>query len=454
MLPLVVRKNDLHTENNMEGQTDEQISGSNESTHLLAEETEIQTNQTSEQCHREVGQTMGFNFRRLMIVPMCVCYVFAAGICLYIVPQYIREVIEKEEVKDLPHEILPLVPHVIFSQRYFISLGQEQNGLMTSNQCSTNNQSNDTTKNFDHIQQETAKWIIYFNISVLLPAVFANLVWASFSDFFGRKFALFLCTASLTIRLTIFTFVVYFKLSLGYALIGNVIDGLAGSYVSLFALLFSYVSDITNYGKQRTIAIVVVELVLGLSFTVSSVASGPLIDNFGFFYPSVVISVTSGAGVLILIFLVPETMQRNNTEQQEGNILKTLGESVKLYFCEGTKIKRVKYILLMLAFFFIGIPAMSRVSVEVLYQLGKPFCWSSTKIGWFGAIRMLVMSLFGIGCTYLFKKCVADDTIAFYSLILSAAAFMVEGLAKSDLALYSGKFFQLTFNAEDYNFKA
>ncbi|XP_060586668.1 proton-coupled folate transporter-like [Ruditapes philippinarum] len=422
----------------MEGQGDNCIHGSSENTPLLVEETGSGTVTGTEHCQGEVNQTSGFTLKHLMIVPMCACYFIAGCIYLYIFPQYIQKVMENSDVQDFPHKISPHVPHVIFSQRNYVFQSQEQT---VSDGCSNVNKSDEAYKKFDHIQQETAKWIIYFNISVLIPAMLANLIWASFSDVLGRKFAMFLCLASMTIRLTIFTFVVYFKLSLVYALIGNFIDGLAGSYTSLFAILFSYVSDITCTGKQRTIAIVVVELVIGLSFTASSIVSGHLIDQFGFFYPSMVNSIISAVGILILLFLVPETMQRDRTERQvRPTVWKSLAESFRFYFCDGTKIKRVKYVLLMLSFFFMGIPAMSRMSIEVLYQLGRPFCWSPTKIGWFGAIKMIVASLFGIGSTYIFKRCVADDTIAFYSLILTAAGYVVEGLAKTDFALYSGKY--------------
>ncbi|XP_053387496.1 solute carrier family 46 member 3-like isoform X2 [Mercenaria mercenaria] len=407
----------------MEGPNRDQDCEANENSPLLDPGEQMQNGTSS---GPSVGEAVkGFTLRRSMIVPMCACYIFAGGIFMYIVPQYVQEVMKGNDERKLPGEIVPQNMYLLQSK-----------GHATFNACSEN-KSDPSYEKFTKVQQDTARWMIYFNVAVLLPAMFANLVWTSYSDVFGRKFGLFLCLTSLTIRMTIFTIVVYFKLSLVYVIIGNIIDGLAGTYTSFFALLFSFVSDITYPGRQRTITIVVFELVVGLSFTISSLVSGHLIEQYGYFYPSVAISCLSVVGVVILIFLVPETMQNNQMQGQRSSVVKSIAESVKFYFCDGSKIKRAKYILLMLGFFFLGIPALSRMSLEVLYQLGRPFCWTSTKIGWFGAVKMAVSSLFGIGGVYLFKRCFADDTIAFYSLIFGAVAYVVEGLAKTDIVLYS-----------------
>ncbi|XP_053387492.1 solute carrier family 46 member 3-like [Mercenaria mercenaria] len=391
-------------------------------------QNEISSRQDSSSMHSTKGNntTKGFTLKRSMVIPMSVCYCFACGIHMYIVPQYVQEVMKGSDEKELPHQIKPPKENLFQSPVN-----------STFNACSYVNKSDPSYEKFTRVQQDTARWLIDFNVALLLPAMFANLVWASFSDVFGRKFSLFLCLMSFTIRATVFMLVVYFKLRLVFVIIGIIIDGLAGSFTSFNAVLFSFVSDISNTGRQRTIAIVVIELVTGLTYTVSSLVSGNLIEKYGFLFPSMAVSCLSGIGVLILLFLVPETKPNIRIQRQGSSMLKSVTESVKFYFCDGSKIKRAKYILLMLGFFFMGIPALSRSTLEVLYQLGRPFCWTSTKIGWFGALKMAVASLLGLGGVYVFKGCIADDTITLYSLIFSTAAFIVEGLAKTDFALYS-----------------
>lgn len=384
---------------------------------------------THEQSPGTNDPSKGFNFKRCMIIPMCACYFFAAGIYMYELPQYTQEVMKKrDDEKIVPHDIRP---------EY--TLLYKSSGQSEHNACSSVNKSDPNYKKFITIQQDTAIWQIYFNVGSLLPAMFANLVWASYSDIIGRKFSIFLCLAGFFVRTLGFTVVIYFNLSLVYIVIANILDGLTGSFTSLFALLFSYVSDITFTGRQRTIAIVVVELVIGLAVTVSSLASGPLIQETGYFYPAFGVSCLNFLAIVILIFLVPETMQNVRVQRQRCSVVKSIGESLRFYFCDGSRVTRAKYCLLIFGFFFMGIPALSRLSIEVLYQLGRPFCWSATKIGWFGAIKMAFASLFGISGAYVLKRCLRDDTIAFGTLVLSAAALLVEGLAKTDFVLYSGK---------------
>lgn len=399
----------------MEGSADDQKPSTNENTPLIS----------PVDVSREIGgggvpndPTKGFTVQRCMTLPMLACYFLAGVLYMYEVPQYTQSVMQELYNNDS-----------IYNKSHNVY-----------NACSSSiNKTDPSYIAYTHVQQETAKWLIYFNVAAFLPAMFANLVWSSYSDILGRRFPLMLCFVGVTIRYVCLIVVIHFKLNLVYILIGNVLDGLTGAYTSVIAVLFAYVSDVTYPGKDRTIAIVMFELIIGLAITVSTLASGYFILLTSFFYTALCLPCISVVGLLIVIFLVPETMQNKETQRQSRNVLKNMSEAAKFYFCDGTRPKRLKYIFLMLGFLFLGMSTLSRGTLEVLYQLGLPFCWSPLKIGWFGSVRMGIGSVFGIAGAYVFKRFMADDSIVMLSLVATAVSFIVEGLAESDTAMYSGK---------------
>ncbi|KAL4216784.1 hypothetical protein ACF0H5_024507 [Mactra antiquata] len=384
----------------------------------------ISLEQRVEPCENQTSDPhKGFTFRRCMILPLLTCYLLAGGVFVYESPQYTQQ------------RMLQKYADEINKKNASVMLKSLHDKVLPTNHCSVN-QSDPSYANYDKAQKDTAMWLMYFTLAQLIPALFANLLWSSYSDILGRRFSLIISFSGTTIRIGIFAAVVYFELDLLYLVIGAAVDGFCGAFMLLFAATFSYVSDITYPGKQRTIAIVGVELLLGVTLSIASFASGFIISDTGFFYPAFVCFCVDVLGFFILLFLVPETRQLNNSQGHSVNVFKVLAESLKFYCSSGTKIKRIKYILLMLAFLFMGMPALNRGTMEMLYQLGRPFCWDAKKIGYFGAIKTVIAAISGMGGTYIFRRCMADDTIASMSILITVGSYIVEGLAATDAILY------------------
>ena len=111
------------------------------------------------------------------------------------------------------------------------------------------------------------------------------------------------------------------------------------------------------------------------------------------------------------------------------------------YFKQESKIKRLKYILLILSFTFVAIPALNRGGLETLYQLGRPFCWTATKIGWFGAMKTGLASLMGMAGVFILQKVFADDTIGLIGTLSGLFSLVIEGMATSNFVMYIGRYF-------------
>lgn len=368
--------------------------------------------------------------RRYVVFVVFICYFLAGGIFAHACPQYTQHVV-KEKYKNAENN----------------SFSLRRNGSI----CYLN-KTDPSFKVFTHIQQDTAKWSMAYPIASKLPALVTNLIWSSYSDVIGRKIVFIICLSGATARMFLFTFVVGFDLSLGFIVFGSVIDGLTGSFTTLFAVMFSYVSDITTPGKQRTIVIIMSELFRSISITVSAVGSGYVISRGGFLTTALLCVVIEVTGLLIAVCLLPETLRnhRNNgmaakptTDGRSSCVKRMLiiiSETFMFYFKESPGNHRQRYILLILGFLFYGIAGMNRASIETLYLLGRPFCWTATKIGWFHAIKTAISAMCAMSITYGFRKHISDDTIATFSVTLVGVSYIVEGVANNEYVLYLGKF--------------
>ena len=374
----------------------------------------------------------GFTKRRLCIFPIVTLYFFGFGILMYAVPEYVRSRVA-DEVKSDWHG-------------HGQTKGTEQGADTKYNPC-TSNHSSPEYKLHTEIQQESAKWLLYVGLCSYIPALVSNLILGSYSDIHGRIFVFGLCTVGNTLRCFIFTVVIFSKASLLFLLLGTLIDGVMGSFTVYFAVLFSYVSDITNAGRTRTMTIVFVELILGLTISVSSFASGYFIRSKGFIYPMLTATILSAVASISSLIFLPETLPRRGRSENKSCI-KNVKRSAKFYtFSEfQSRLTTCKYILLILCFTFVAIPNMNRMTMEALYQLGRPFCWGPSKIGWFGTVKVACMSIVGMGVVCSLRQCVKDDVIAVVGAVMAIASFIVEGLAKIDAVLYTGNLFLLVNN--------
>ena len=163
----------------------------------------------------------------------------------------------------------------------------------------------------------------------------------------------------------------------------------------MFAVMFAFAADITNTGKQRMAVIISFEILVGLLIAGISFASGYLIGDAAYFLPTLISCAFSVCAILVAAFFMPETIPTDSKKRTKNDksILKILTSSVNLFFRNDTRTKNIKYSLLLAAFTLYTISGLSRGSLEVLYQIGKPFCWLPTEVGIFGAIKIGAASI-------------------------------------------------------------
>ena len=308
--------------------------------------------------------------------------------------------------------------------------------------CETTNKSDPDYITYTHVQQETARWQIYNTIASTVPAFITAVVYPSYSDTFGRKYLFILSLTGIFLQLLIDALTILLNGSLAFIILGAFMFGISGPSYCLLAALFSSIADVTESGKQRTAAFMIVESLLVLLWTISGLVAGFFIDATGFIYPGITCACLSLANLLIAVFLLPETLPQS-LRQKRLPVHKSLKRVVDFYLSSNFKGQRSLYIILIVSYVVVDFCGVHRRALETLYQLGMPFCWGPKKIGYFAAITSVGQSIFSMGMVSLLQKYLSDVSIGMLASLSNACSFVLEGFAYTEVMLYLGTYLSL-----------
>ncbi|KAI1293240.1 hypothetical protein EDD11_008493, partial [Mortierella claussenii] len=123
----------------------------------------------------------------------------------------------------------------------------------------------------------------FVGINASLGAVFVTLTvrfWSSLSDRMGRKHIMLVWALGTALSQTMPLLVYYKNLSVYFVLVGGMIDGAAGSVLSLIALTHAYAADVTR-PEERTV--VFGRMIAGwyAGMGLGAALAGPVVKRFG-----------------------------------------------------------------------------------------------------------------------------------------------------------------------------
>ena len=131
----------------------------------------------------------------------------------------------------------------------------------------------------DQVQTETSHWFLWQNLCYELPAILLSFLYGSLSDHYSRKLALALPSLGQAISMANYVLnSVYMHWHVGYLLVGQLISGLFGSWITCLLGAFSYLSEIST-AEKRTVRISVAEGVLSVSIAISFILSGVILEK-------------------------------------------------------------------------------------------------------------------------------------------------------------------------------
>ena len=309
---------------------------------------------------------------------------------------------------------------------------------LDTSSCSNINKSSEIYKNLTRVQQTAAQFVMYCNIAEYIPAFFSSLILSAYTDKYGRKFVIITCLVGYFLSRGLILWVIYTKQSLSFIVLAYVLEGCTGAFYTFFSSAFSAIADLFKDKKQRVLAVISIEFTSMLAISVSGVLSGVMVEDLGYTYTGVICVGLFSLPLILAIFLLPETLGKENRTNPDS-IIGILKRPFEFYTSSTFKGKRLMFSVFVLAFGVAELSSLNRTSLETVYFLGTPFCWSPKKIGYFTSARHFGQGVIGLGSVKLMQKCWSNEFIAILSTVSGGASFIIEGLATTELMVYMGK---------------
>ncbi|KAK7487140.1 hypothetical protein BaRGS_00021635 [Batillaria attramentaria] len=333
-----------------------------------------------------------------------------------------------------------------FYPDFFNDTGNVSSLTKSSRSKCDRNSSNPLVQQEALLQKHVSKFMMILSYSGVGPMVVATILLGSMSDVIGRRPLIILSCLSSFFKQIIYDVIMKFDLDLTYCFVGNVVDGMSGSFCTLMLAGFAFTADLTPPEKTRTNAIAIVEFFLQISYLAGQLTVGFLIQNLGYFYASLWPSAFVFMALCISVFFLPETV----THRGKGSIrrcvnpLKYVKNIFAFYVSAGTLKERALFCIAVMVLFLNWTAGMAHTSLLTIYQLGPPFCWLPEQIGMYGAVGTAIKAVTGLFAVHVLQKFLSDPIVIAIGLLSYSSSLVFEGLAQNDVMLYVGKCVSLT----------
>lgn len=313
------------------------------------------------------------------------------------------------------------------------------NELVTTEKSSLcQSKTNSSSTNEKIVQSVVAEYSVYAAICMGFPCLISNILLGSMSDRYGRKQLLIIPTLGLLVAQIIVVLFMYVSIDLYYFLLPSIILAGFGDIYAVFQISLSYMSDITEASKRRTVGIALLELSAGMGVLLGQIIAGYLIQSVGYTL-TVLLSCIVKSANLINIFLLPSSIQTTKTQWSCKVVIRSLKESFQFYYSKEFSGSRWKYNLCLVIFIIGNMTVIGRDGVETLYIISPPFCLTPVLVGWFNATKAVMQHTFAMILIRVFLKFWSNEFIAVFGAISGLIYFIIETVARSTLMLFLGK---------------
>lgn len=284
------------------------------------------------------------------------------------------------------------------------------------------------------VQTTSAHWFLYQHLSFDVPAIILSFIYGNVSDHFSRRMALILPIVGQA--LTCINYIlcsIYIKSNVAYIIIGHLISGFFGGWITLLLSTFSYLSEITSK-STRTARISVVEAVISFSLALSYFISGLILDNTGYIFVfslSLFLYIIAGIYTAIRIKEPKQAYYKQKSRKvntlREACSLSKIKDSVKCIFRKRENNERKQIMLILTAIF------TTMISYQAIYTLGylflkkQPLSWSQSFFGYFVGLHKGILGTALIVFVPLmkYKGHLRDTTIVMFAIISSSLGELI-----------------------------
>lgn len=336
--------------------------------------------------------------------------------------------------------IYPLVQQYVY-QRLWKELTNTTNSISDISKCVTNSSSNQSNY-FEEVQRQSSLFFLYIELFSIIPSLVVTLMLVGYSDRGGRKITIIMPLIGMLIYTSALLTVSYFELSI-YLLIGSsFLSSLFGGFSTFFGGCFAYIADLCEDGRQKTLRMAGVDMMIGLLSGVASVSTGYFLRAAGFNWPFLTSVLCQCLILVYAIFILEETVRTpppgaivlDGSTQRSA--LKQMITGVYYMFAGASHKCKIVLVLLMLIFFTTSFAYVGGISLMTLYELNEPLCWTEILIGYGAALSTAVFLTSFVGVS-VFMYCGVPQLFIILMGILSVVSGMVlAAFAKTTLLMF------------------
>ena len=286
--------------------------------------------------------------------------------------------------------------------------------------------------------QETASnWLMYFNLvekSVCIPALVLG---GLYSDVYGRKPFMFISPCLHMLKYFLLAVQYHFKLHLAYLFLPYFTCGIGGTAYTICLVVMAAIAD-TSTTRDRLMAFAILEASIGVTGAIMQIVQGYIIQLLGFD----VVFVAAGVGMILLMIslylFVPETLSIDKKNRSKRNLREMLS-NLPVMFNSSSKwipVSNLVTACFILAFSLSYLTLTSRSSLEILFVLGSPFCWTAVHVGFFKCIKDIALFVFGVFFVKALQTCVRDEIIVILGTLSCTAYNAMFFFSVSDTWIY------------------
>lgn len=229
-----------------------------------------------------------------------------------------------------------------------------------------------------------------------------------------------------------------FNLDLWLFYVAFASEGVVGSGLAVFLSTYTIMADINIEKTDRVLWIAITSVLSAIMSACSNIIAGIMIKHVGFFPTSAFLMCATAATLLITLLFLPETKPQQ--EYRVLNLYKNVRRVFGFFLFEGTLRTKVTFTICLLTFLFGVINELGTGAIDTLYQLHSPFCWDSTLIGYYSALRTggaHVVAIFLLACI---QRWVKVEYIGLLAALSQGIAYVFEAFVKKTWQFFLGMY--------------
>ncbi|PIK43674.1 putative proton-coupled folate transporter [Apostichopus japonicus] len=236
----------------------------------------------------------------------------------------------------------------------------------------------------NHVQMQTAYWLLGLNVAEMLPSLIVAPIIASWGKMFGVKAALLIPNIGYLVSSMTWLATIYCNTSLYFLIVPQILQGTLGGFPALMSLCNSFLAD-NRTNVDRTIRLVILGVISELGAGLTQVGIGYWISNTSFLPPYWCVF----GAMVFNVFYIYFVLLDEEEEKTEQTTLKSDHKDSMLDFLFYSDRLRQKRSLLILVLLLIHMMVLyASLNIVIIHAFSPPLCWTSIRSGLFVAFTL------------------------------------------------------------------